>query len=60
MFAGIVEGGLGVLERVGRKTMDILKETDGGLETTRAVGALFDEGRQSEIVISAIYKVYDV
>ena len=32
-----VIGGLGVLEMVGRKTMDILKESDGGLEVTRAI-----------------------
>jgi len=36
-LAGLMEGGLGVLEMVGRKTMDILKESDGGLELTRAI-----------------------
>jgi len=36
-LAGLMEGGLGVLEMVGRKTMDILKESDGGLEVTRAI-----------------------
>jgi len=38
---GIVEGSLNMLEQVGRKTMDLIKETEG-IETTRAI---FDDRR---------------